>query len=217
MDLLDVLASPEALVAGFGVVRLAAETRRQPSQVSRALAALEAEGLVERDPASRRYALGWRLYALAARTTEARLVAFAPQVVAAQVVADAGEAVLVAALDKPETLGRARSLGLRTPEGVVIRGRDDALAARNPAATAALRMSPPTMGKRAASSTSCTSGASGAAGGRCRCQSASRCAAAGSSNSTTNSSRRMNAGSIFWRRLVDRIASPSNRSRRDSR
>ncbi|MDD7937015.1 IclR family transcriptional regulator C-terminal domain-containing protein [Actinomycetospora lutea] len=73
-ELLDALASPEALAGGLGVVRLAELTRRGPSQVSRALAALEAEGLVERDTASRRYGLGWRLYALAARTTEARLV-----------------------------------------------------------------------------------------------------------------------------------------------
>ncbi len=77
MELLDVLSSPEALTAGLGVARVAEETGRQPSQVSRALAALEEEGLVERDPASRRYALGWRLYAFAARTTEARLVALA--------------------------------------------------------------------------------------------------------------------------------------------
>lgn len=74
IELLDALSGPEALVGGLGVVRLAALTGRVPSQVSRALAALEAEGLVERDTASRRYALGWRLYALAARTTEARLV-----------------------------------------------------------------------------------------------------------------------------------------------
>ncbi|GAA4861902.1 IclR family transcriptional regulator [Actinomycetospora straminea] len=73
-DLLDALASPEALAGGLGVARLAALTGRQPSQVSRALAALEAEGLVERDTGSRRFGLGWRLYALAARTTEARLV-----------------------------------------------------------------------------------------------------------------------------------------------
>lgn len=77
MTLLEALAAPEALPAGLGVARLAALTGRQPSQVSRALAALELEGLVERDPASRRYALGWRLYALAARTTEARLVTLA--------------------------------------------------------------------------------------------------------------------------------------------
>jgi DNA-binding IclR family transcriptional regulator len=77
MDLLDALASPEALAGGLGVVALATWTGRAPSQVSRALAALEGEGLVERDAASRRYALGWRLYAFAARTTEARLVAAA--------------------------------------------------------------------------------------------------------------------------------------------
>lgn len=73
-DLLEALASPEARPAGLGVVRLAELTRRGASQVSRALAALEDEGLVERDPASRRYTLGWRLYALAVRTTEAHLV-----------------------------------------------------------------------------------------------------------------------------------------------
>jgi DNA-binding IclR family transcriptional regulator len=76
-DLLEALASPEARPAGLGVVRLAALTGRGVSQVSRALAALEDEGLVERDPASRRYALGWRLYALAVRTTEAHLVGVA--------------------------------------------------------------------------------------------------------------------------------------------
>ncbi|MEJ2860090.1 IclR family transcriptional regulator [Actinomycetospora flava] len=74
VDLLAVLADPEARAAGLGVSRLAAITGRAPSQVSRALAALEDEGLVERDDRSRRYALGWRLYALAAGTAEARLV-----------------------------------------------------------------------------------------------------------------------------------------------
>ncbi|MHC1562680.1 IclR family transcriptional regulator [Actinomycetospora sp. C-140] len=74
VDLLAALAAPEARAAGLGVSRLAALTGRETSQVSRALAALEDEGLVERDDRSRRYALGWRLYALAARTAEARLV-----------------------------------------------------------------------------------------------------------------------------------------------
>lgn len=74
VDLLAVLAAPEARAAGLGVSRLAAITGREASQVSRALAALEDEGLVERDDRSRRYALGWRLYALAAGTAEARLV-----------------------------------------------------------------------------------------------------------------------------------------------
>ena len=74
VDLLAALADPEARAAGLGVARLAVLTGRTESQVSRALVALTAEGLVERDPGSRRYALGWRLYAFAARTGEARLV-----------------------------------------------------------------------------------------------------------------------------------------------
>lgn len=74
VDLLAALAGNEARTAGLGVARLAEVTGRAPSQVSRALVALVAEGLVERDDTSRRFALGWRLYALAAETTEARLV-----------------------------------------------------------------------------------------------------------------------------------------------
>ena len=80
VDLLDALAAPEAQAAGLGVSRLATLTGRTESQVSRALVALAEEGLVERDPESRRYALGWRLYAFAARTTEARLVRAAGRV-----------------------------------------------------------------------------------------------------------------------------------------
>ena len=74
LDLLDALAADDAQPAGLGVVRLAQRTGRIESQVSRALAALAAEGLVERDPVTRRYTLGQRLYYLATRTTEARLV-----------------------------------------------------------------------------------------------------------------------------------------------
>jgi DNA-binding IclR family transcriptional regulator len=74
LDVLRELASDEALHrGGLGVVRVAERLGREKSQVSRALRALEAEGLVERDPESRTYQLGWALYALAARTTDARL------------------------------------------------------------------------------------------------------------------------------------------------
>ena len=83
VDLLAALASSEAHAAGLGVARLAVLTGRAESQVSRALAAMAAEGLVERDPDSRRYALGWRLYAFAARTAEARLVRAGGRVLAA--------------------------------------------------------------------------------------------------------------------------------------
>lgn len=75
MDVLRELASEESLRrSGLGVVRIAERLGREKSQVSRALRALEAEGLVERDPRNRTYQLGWGLYALAARGVETRLV-----------------------------------------------------------------------------------------------------------------------------------------------
>jgi DNA-binding IclR family transcriptional regulator len=75
MEVLRELASGECLHrGGLGVVRIAQRLRREKSQVSRALRALEAEGLVERDPRTRTYQLGWGLYTLAARGVETRLV-----------------------------------------------------------------------------------------------------------------------------------------------
>lgn len=75
MEVLRELASEECLRrSGLGVVRIAERLGREKSQVSRALRALEAEGLVERDPRTRTYQLGWGLYTLAARGVETRLV-----------------------------------------------------------------------------------------------------------------------------------------------
>jgi DNA-binding IclR family transcriptional regulator len=75
MDVLRELASEECLRrSGLGVVRIAERLGREKSQVSRALRALEAEGLIERDPRMRTYQLGWGLYTLAARGVETRLV-----------------------------------------------------------------------------------------------------------------------------------------------
>jgi DNA-binding IclR family transcriptional regulator len=72
---LSELASEESLRrGGLGVVRIAERLGREKSQVSRALRALEAEGMVERDPRTRTYQLGWALYTLAARGVETRLV-----------------------------------------------------------------------------------------------------------------------------------------------
>ena len=74
LDLLEALASPEAQRAGeLGVVRLAQLTGREKSQVSRALKALAEEGIVERDPDTLGYRMGWRLFSLVARTIEDRL------------------------------------------------------------------------------------------------------------------------------------------------
>jgi DNA-binding IclR family transcriptional regulator len=76
MEILEVLAGhgDDRDADGFGVSWIAQRLDREKSQVSRALRALELEGMVERDPVTRRYRLGWRLFALAARTQHARLV-----------------------------------------------------------------------------------------------------------------------------------------------
>nr|WTB34835.1 IclR family transcriptional regulator [Streptomyces sp. NBC_00830] len=81
IDLLEALGSPEAQNAGgLGVVRLAQLVGREKSQVSRALKALSEEGIVERDPDTLEYRLGWRLFSLVARTSESRMVRMAEPV-----------------------------------------------------------------------------------------------------------------------------------------
>ncbi|MGW8955550.1 IclR family transcriptional regulator [Streptomyces sp. NPDC055709] len=75
LEILEVLCSPEAMRgAGLGVTRIAQLTGREKSQISRALAGMKEEGLVDRDPETLAYRCGWRLYALAASTRESRLV-----------------------------------------------------------------------------------------------------------------------------------------------
>jgi DNA-binding IclR family transcriptional regulator len=75
LELLEALASIEAQDAGgLGVVRLSQLVGREKSQVSRSLKALAQEGVVERDPDTLEYRLGWRLFSLVARTVESRLV-----------------------------------------------------------------------------------------------------------------------------------------------
>ena len=76
IDLLDLLSGTESdQTGGLGVTRLAQLTGRDKAIISRALGTLADAGLVDRDPVSLNYRLGGRLYALAARTTEASMVA----------------------------------------------------------------------------------------------------------------------------------------------
>jgi DNA-binding IclR family transcriptional regulator len=70
---------------GLGVVALAELVGADKSQLSRTLQTLAEHGFVERDPQTLAYRLGWRVFALAARTTESRLVADAPPVLRALV------------------------------------------------------------------------------------------------------------------------------------
>jgi IclR family KDG regulon transcriptional repressor len=72
--LLLTLGNDEALEAdGLGVKRLSELTGNEISRVSRTLEVLSELGLVDRDPATRAYRLGWRFFALAARAGRPRL------------------------------------------------------------------------------------------------------------------------------------------------
>lgn len=75
---LQALQSDEAIAAGgLGVLRIAELVGDDKSQISRTLKALLQNGLVDRDPETRAYRLGWALFALAARAGDTRLLATA--------------------------------------------------------------------------------------------------------------------------------------------
>ena len=79
LAVLQVLAGREAASrGGLGVVRLAELIGSDKSQTSRTLATLAEHGLVERDPDTLSYRIGWQVFALAARAGEPRLLAAAP-------------------------------------------------------------------------------------------------------------------------------------------
>lgn len=76
IEILEILGGAEAHQAGgLGVMRIAQLTGRDKAVISRSLATLSDAGLLDRDPATLTYRLGSRLFALAARTLEATLVA----------------------------------------------------------------------------------------------------------------------------------------------
>lgn len=103
-EILIALGSDEAVEhGGLGVVRIAELVGREKSQVSRALSALAASGMVDRDPASRAYRLGWRLYALAARSGRPRLISLAAPVLRA-LVAESGETAHLSVLQGGEVM-----------------------------------------------------------------------------------------------------------------
>ena len=103
-EILIALGSDEALAGdGLGVVRIAQLVGYEKSQVSRALAALADSGLVDRDPVTRAYRLGWRFFALAARSGRPRLMALAP-IVLSRLVAEYGETAHLSVLHGAEVL-----------------------------------------------------------------------------------------------------------------
>ncbi len=104
LALLDALASDEARArGGLGVTQLTQLVQRDKSQVSRALRALEEMNLVERDADTRQYRLGWRLFGLAARVGNTRLLQIAPGVMRV-LVNQLGESVHLCVLEGNQVL-----------------------------------------------------------------------------------------------------------------
>lgn len=88
---------------GLGVVRIAEIVGGDKGQVSRLLKTLAEQGLVERDPETRAYRLGWQFFALAARAGDRRLLEAARPLLA-QLVRDLGERVNLSVLSGSEVL-----------------------------------------------------------------------------------------------------------------
>jgi IclR family KDG regulon transcriptional repressor len=101
---LEVLARAEGTdEAGLGVLDVARRLGVDKSQASRTLRALADHGLAERDPASRGYRLGPRVFAYAALVSERRLLRTAPPVLE-RVVGALGERAHLSVLDGPAVL-----------------------------------------------------------------------------------------------------------------
>jgi IclR family transcriptional regulator, KDG regulon repressor len=136
LDVLWALADPSA-PDGLGVVALAQRVEGDKSQVSRTLQTLEERGFVERNQDTLAYRLGWRLFGLAARVAESRLVTEAPPVLRG-LVRDLGESahlsvrqgdhVLTLVSESPEaTLHAPARVGSLTPLASTSAGRALAL------------------------------------------------------------------------------------------
>jgi DNA-binding IclR family transcriptional regulator len=104
LAILFVLGGEEAVASkGLGVVRIGELIGREKSQVSRALKTLSECGLVDRDPDTLSYSLGWRFFTLAARAGEQRLVGAAPPILG-RLVQDLGETTHLSVLQGDEVL-----------------------------------------------------------------------------------------------------------------
>jgi DNA-binding IclR family transcriptional regulator len=104
VELLATLETDEAQRrGGLGVLDVARIVGREKSQVSRGLRTLAELGLVERDPETLDYRLGWRLFALAARAGDGQLLTLAPPVLGA-LVARLGETAHLSVLQGTDVM-----------------------------------------------------------------------------------------------------------------
>jgi DNA-binding IclR family transcriptional regulator len=101
--ILSALGGIEADGTGLSVTRIAEVIGREKSQVSRTLKTLTECGLVERDPATLAYRLGWRFFALAARSGTQRLLVEA-QPLLRRLVRELGETAHVSVLQGNEVV-----------------------------------------------------------------------------------------------------------------
>lgn len=91
LALVTALGSEELLgTGGAGVSQLAAMTGQDKSQVSRTLRTLADVGLVDRDPQTLLYRIGWQLFVLASRAGDQRLLSLAAPLLM-RMVAETGE------------------------------------------------------------------------------------------------------------------------------
>src|SRR5438093_10118428 len=92
LEVLCALAEEPAARDGLGVVALTERVGGDKSQLSRTLRTLEEHGFVERNTDTLAYRLGWRLFAVASRVGESRLLSEAPPMLRA-LVRELGESV----------------------------------------------------------------------------------------------------------------------------
>jgi DNA-binding IclR family transcriptional regulator len=98
------LGSETAVEQGtLGVTRIAELLGREKSQVSRTLKTLSEFGLVERDPETRGYRLGWRIYALASVAGE-RLILDIGRPILQQLVSEFGESAYLSVRHGAESI-----------------------------------------------------------------------------------------------------------------
>jgi DNA-binding IclR family transcriptional regulator len=101
--ILFTLGSEESDDAGLSVTRIADLIGREKSQVSRTLKILSEYGLVERDPTTLAYRLGWRVFSLAARGGTQRLLVEARPFLR-RLVAELGETAHLSVLERSDVV-----------------------------------------------------------------------------------------------------------------
>lgn len=104
LDVLSTLATDAAIAAGgLGVTQVASLVGKDKSQVSRSLKVLAEYGLIDRDPQTLRYRLGWKLHSMALRSGNQRLLAVSEPVLR-ELVSELDESIYISVLSGSEAL-----------------------------------------------------------------------------------------------------------------